>query len=110
MEINDFKNIVCEILGQKINFLGKDHEHIIQQLSLQQSEKIFVWTADIVSKLIQAIPFRELLAFRYAFSMENNEYRILVVKIKNDVFIEFLQQVQLGQLGFQAGIKKSVFH
>ena len=31
----------------------------------------------------------ELLTFRYPFSIENTEYRILFVKVKNSIYIEF---------------------
>lgn len=61
---------------------------------------MYQWVKDIVNKKIQPISLsskksykrrvvNELLTFRYPFSIENTEYRILFVKVKNAVYIEF---------------------
>ncbi|HLC47079.1 MAG TPA: hypothetical protein VJI75_05085 [Candidatus Nanoarchaeia archaeon] len=84
----------------KVEFLGKNFDQIVNLLTESQAEKIYQWIKDIVDRKIQPIfigskkPYKdwivnELLTFRYPFSVENTEYRILFVKVKNSFYIEF---------------------
>jgi len=65
-----------------------------------KAEKIYAWLKEVIDKKIQPIVIgskkqykdwmvSELLTFRYPFSIDNTEYRILFVKVKNSIYIEF---------------------
>ncbi len=84
----------------KVEFLGKNFEHIVNLLTETKVEKIYQWVKDIVERKIEPISIgsrktykewgvNELLTFRYPFNIGNTEYRILFVKVKNSVYIEF---------------------
>ncbi len=51
------------------------------QLSIKQLNKY--------KKQYKEWAINDLLTFRYPFSINNNEYRILFVKVKNSIYIEF---------------------
>ncbi len=99
---NEFKKRIGENISQgyKVEFLGKNFDQIVNLLTEKKAEKIYQWVEEIVDRKIQPIsigskkPYKEwsvseLLTFRYPFSIENTEYRILFVKVKNSVYIEF---------------------
>ncbi|MFH0876261.1 MAG: hypothetical protein V1859_10070 [archaeon] len=46
----------------------------------------------------------ELLTFRHAFNLDNIEYRILFVKVKNSIYIEF----HLGDHKYYDKVRKSL--
>lgn len=80
--------------------MGKNFDQIVNLLTENKAERIYQWLKEIVEKKIQPIsigskkPYKEwvvseLLTFRYPFSIQNTEYRILFVKVKNSVYIEF---------------------
>jgi hypothetical protein len=84
----------------EIEFLGKNFEQIVNLISETKAEKIYVWIKDVVKNQIQPITIssklqykdwtiNQLLVFRYPFNINNVEYRILFVKVKNAVYIEF---------------------
>ncbi len=84
----------------RVEFLGKNFDQIVNLLTEHKAEKIYLWVKDIAERKIEPIsigskkPYKEwivseLLTFRYPFSIENTEYRILFVKVKNSVYIEF---------------------
>lgn len=98
----EFKKKVENIIAQnyKVEFLGKNFEQIVNLLTETKVEKMYAWLEDVLQKKIQPIvvgsrkqykewPVNELLTFRYPFSIENTEYRILFVKVKNSIYIEF---------------------
>lgn len=69
-------------------------------LTENKANKIYDWAKDVLQRKIQPITIgskkqykewavNELLTFRYPFSIENTEYRILFVKVKNSIYIEF---------------------
>ena len=83
-----------------MEFLGKNFDQIIASLTEPKAEKIYKWIENVIEKKIQPIligskkqykewSVSELLTFRYPFSIENIEYRILLVKVKNSIYIEF---------------------
>ena len=99
---DEFKRKIEELIAQdyKVEFLGKDFNQIVALLTDQKVDKICHWIEEIVQKKIQPIilgskkPYKEwkvneLLTFRYPFSIENREYRILFIKVKNSIYIEF---------------------
>lgn len=97
-----FKKKVENIVAQdyKVEFLGKNFEQIVKLLTEHKAEKVYAWLTDVIQKRIQPIligskkqykqwSINELLTFRYPFSIENTEYRILFVKVRNSIYIEF---------------------
>ncbi|MEW5897177.1 MAG: hypothetical protein AB1668_05765 [Nanoarchaeota archaeon] len=99
---NEFKRKIEVSISQdyKVEFLGKNFEEIVALLTEIKAEKIYSWVKEIVDRKIEPItigskkPYKEwtvneLLTFRYPFSIGNTEYRILFVKVKNSVYIEF---------------------
>ncbi|MEK6905798.1 MAG: hypothetical protein AABX24_05340 [Nanoarchaeota archaeon] len=98
----EFKKKIEQIVSQnyKIEFLGKNFDHTVTLLTETKAEKIYRWLQEVIEKKIQPIlvgskksykewKVSELLTFRYPFSIENTEYRILFVKVKNSIYIEF---------------------
>ncbi len=98
----EFKKRTTEIVSQdyQIEFLGKNFEHIVNLLTEEKAEKIYSWLNEVFNKNVQPItigskrPYQEwsineLLVFRYPFNINNIEYRILFVKVKNSFYIEF---------------------
>lgn len=99
---DEFKKRIEANISQdyRVEFLGKNFDQIVNLLTENKAEKIYQWAKDIVERKIQPISIgskksykewavSELLTFRYPFSIENTEYRILFVKVKNSVYIEF---------------------
>lgn len=97
-----FKDKIRELISQEyqLEFLGKDFDCIVSLLTETRAEKIYQWISRIVKEEIQPIiigsakPYKEwtisqLLTFRYPFNIANVDYRILLVKVKNSVYIEF---------------------
>ncbi len=99
----------------KIEFLGDSVDTIILQLTHTKTEKIYAWIKEIIAKNIRPILIlsnknykewkaRNLLTFRYPLSIENTEYRILLVKVKNSFFIAF----HLGDHKYYDHIRKDL--
>src|SRR3989338_464411 len=97
-----FKDKVKESISQDygIEFLGKNFDQIVSLMSDSLAEMIYNWIKEVVNKSIQPItvgskkPYKEwtinqLLVFRYPFQVNKVEYRILFVKIKNSIYLEF---------------------
>jgi hypothetical protein len=102
VDSKEFKEKIESITSQeyKLEFLGDNFDEIVSQLSEIKSEKIYDWIEKVLNKNIQPIlintkkPYKEwkvnqLLTFRYPFNINNIEYRILFVKVKNALYIEF---------------------
>jgi len=102
VESDIFKNKIRELIFQdcKVEFLGENFDGIVRELSDKRAEKIYEWIKSVIEKKIQPISIgseknyknwqiNELLVFRHPFTINNNEYRILFVKIKNSFYIEF---------------------
>ena len=84
----------------KVEFLGKDFDQIVSRLTEVKAEKIYAWVEEVLQRKIQPMVVgsnknykewiaRELLTFRQPFSIDNTQYRILLVKVKNSVYVEF---------------------
>jgi len=99
---DEFKKRIEANISQdyKVEFLGKNFEQIVNLLTEVKAQKIYQWISEVVQRKIQPIVIgskklykewtaNELLTFRYPFNIENTEYRILFVKVKNSVYIEF---------------------
>src|SRR3989344_6147701 len=98
----EFKKKIEVIIAQeyKVEFLGKNFDQIVKLVTESKAEKMCAWLEEVMQKKIQPIvvgskkqykqwSINELLTFRYPFSIENTEYRILFVKVKNSIYIEF---------------------
>ena len=101
-DLKEFKGKIKELISQKyeVEFLGKNFDKIVGLLTETKSEKIYRWVEDVVAKKVQPIligskksykkwAVNQILTFRYCFSVGNTEYRILFVKVKNSIYIEF---------------------
>ena len=97
-----FKRNIKDIVAQEytLEFLGDNCDKIVLLLSELNAEKIYAWIKRVAQKDIQPIavaspkPYKDwavsqLLVFRYPFTVNNTEYRILFVKVKNSLYIEF---------------------
>ena len=102
VDVKQFKNKIEKIISQeyKVGFLGKNFDKIVDSMSESRAEKIYHWMSNVINKKIQPISIsskkaykewvvNELLVFRYPLKMNNNEYRVLLVKVKNAIYIEF---------------------
>ena len=102
VQAKEFRVKIKELLSQdyKIEFLGEDFDLIVKWLSESSANRIYRWMHKILNKEIQPIVIglkknykewktNELLSFRYAFRIKQTKYRILVVRVKNSIFIEF---------------------
>lgn len=98
----EFRKKIEAIVSQKykIEFLGDNFDQIAGLLTDAKTAKIYSWIEGVVAKRIQPIfigldkkykdwAINQLLTFRYSFSVGNAEYRILFVKVKNSIYIEF---------------------
>lgn len=97
-----FKKEIERLVSQdyKIEFLGKDFNLIVNLLTEEKAQKIYRWITEVIQRRFQPIvigskkPYKqwrtnELVTFRYPLSIGNTEYRILFVKVKNSIYIEF---------------------
>jgi len=97
-----FKKRIEKIVSQqyKIEFLGNNFNQIAELLTDKKAEKIYSWIEEVAEKKIQPIfvgskkkykewTVNQILTFRFPFTINNNKYRILFVKVKNSVYIEF---------------------
>ena len=102
VDAEKFKKKIEEIISQdyKVEFLGKNFYQVINLLSDTKTDKIYKWIEEVIKKKIQPIlvgskkqykewTINQLLTFRYPFSLGQTEYRILFVKVKNSIYIEF---------------------
>ena len=98
----EFKKRIESILAQnyQVEFLGSNFDKIVSFLTPIKAEKMYAWVEHVVQNEIRPIvvasdkkykewTVSELLTFRYPFSIGNTEYRILFVKVKNSIYIEF---------------------
>ena len=117
VEVEEFKKNIEQTISQdyKVEFLGNDFEKTVQMLTEVKAEKIYQWITEVVGKKVQPIfigsqksykewSVNELLTFRHQFSIENTEYRILLVKVKNSIYIEF----HLGDHKYYDKVRKSL--
>ncbi|MEK6969285.1 MAG: hypothetical protein AABW48_02560 [Nanoarchaeota archaeon] len=114
---DEFKHKIESALSQEyeIEFLGKNFDQIVKLLTDNKAEKIYHWIKEVIERKIEPIyvgskkqyknwAINELLAFRYPFSIDNTEYRILFVKVKNSLYIEF----HLGDHKYYDKVRKNL--
>jgi hypothetical protein len=102
VESQDFRNKIERMLSQnyRIEFLGNNFDQIVNLITETKAEKIYRWISSVVEKSIQPITIgskkqykiwtvNELLVFRHPFNISSTEYRVLLVKVKNSIYIEF---------------------
>jgi hypothetical protein len=112
-----FKKKIQETLSQDYNieFLGDNFDKIVLEINSKLEEKIILWVNNINQKLIIPLSsnvnknykrwiIKDLLVFRFPFSINNIEYRILLVKVKNLVYVEF----HLGKHKYYDKIRKDL--
>src|SRR3989344_7086019 len=117
VEVHKFKQKIEEIISQEyeIKFLGSNFDKTVGLMSKNNAEKIYSWTRDVLIRNIQPITIgsknkykdwsvNELLIFRYPFALKKIKYRILFVKIKNSIYIEF----HLGDHDYYDRIRKDL--
>ena len=117
-DAKEFRKRMQEILPQeyKVEFLGDNFEKITNLLTETKTQKIYNWLKEVLQRKVQPIitgsakqykdwRINELLTFRYAFSINNTEYRILLVKVKNSIYIEF----HLGDHGYYDRVRKNLY-
>jgi len=98
----EFKEKIKEIVSQQYNieFLGSNFDQIVNFLTEIKAKKIYQWISKVIEREIQPIfigskkqykewALNQLLVFRHPFSIGKTEYRILFVKIKDSIYIEF---------------------
>lgn len=98
----EFKNKIKKIVSQQYNieFLGNNFDQIANLLTDIKANKIYHWISKVTQKEAQPIfigskkqykewVLNQLLVFRYPFIIGNTEYRILFVKVKDSIYIEF---------------------
>jgi len=113
----EFKKKIESVLSQsyKVEFLGKNFDQIVALLTETKAEKMYKWISEVVDRKIEPIvvgskkqykdwAVSELLTFRYPFSIDNTEYRILFVKVKNSIYIEF----HLGDHKYYDKVRKNL--
>ena len=117
VNVKKFKNNIRKLVFQEYNieFLGSDFNEIVKLMSEENSEKIYTLINKVIEKEIRPIligsnkrykewQINQLLTFRYALTIENNSYRILFVKVKNSIFIEF----HLGNHKYYDKVRKNL--
>lgn len=114
---HEFRRKIGSIIAQnyKIEFLGENFDQIVHLLSDIKAEKIYDWVEQVIRTKVRPIvvasgrqykewKVNELLTFRYSFSIGNTEYRILFVKVKNSIYIEF----HLGDHKYYDNVRKDL--
>ena len=117
VESQIFKEEIRKIVSQdyKLEFLGDDFDKIASFVSESRAKSIYSWIQRVLIKEIQPITIgskrqykdwkiNDLMTFRYPFQIGNTEYRILFVKVKNQVYIEF----HLGDHNYYDKIRKDL--
>jgi hypothetical protein len=102
VDLHNFKKKIEQSISQeyKVEFLGKNFDKIVTSLTDIKAEKMYRWVEDVIKENIQPIMIAskksykewrasELLTFRYPFTIGNTEYRIMFVKVRNSIYIEF---------------------
>lgn len=117
VDADNFKQKIRELISQKyeIKFLGDNFNKIVDSMNENNAEKIYFWINNVIARNIQPITLgakakykdwtiNQLLVFRHPFTLKNNKYRILFVKIKNSIYIEF----HLGDHDYYDKIRKNL--
>ena len=117
VELEEFKKKIENMISQdyQVEFLGSNFDKITSLLSDTKAEKIYSWIEEVAQKNIRPIvvaakkPYKkwqvnQLLTFRYPLNVSNIEYRILLVKVKNSVYVEF----HLGDHNYYDKVRKDL--
>ena len=112
-----FKNIIKSKISQeyKLEFLGENFDKIVKKISETKAERIYNWINRTIEKKIQPIligskkkykdwEIYKLLTFRYPFKVDNVDYMVLFIKVKNSFYIEF----HLGDHKYYDKIRKDL--
>jgi len=117
MEPDKFKKNIIDLLqqGYEVEFLGSSFDVICQEITESCALKIFCWVQRVLNRELKPIvsggkkkykqwQVGNLLTFRYPFRIGTIEYRILLVKVKNSIYIEF----HLGNHKYYDSIRKEL--
>ncbi|MDD9953682.1 MAG: hypothetical protein OXR66_05070 [Candidatus Woesearchaeota archaeon] len=116
VDATQFKRKIQVLLAQHdIEFLGRQFDHIVTRLGEKRAHAIYKWIAAVTKKCVQPMSIgkktsykhwtvNQLLTFRYPFRIGNTEYRSLLVKVKNKMYIEF----HLGNHAYYDTIRKQL--
>lgn len=112
-----FKNTIKSKISQeyRLEFLGENFDKIVKKISETKAERIYNWIDKTIEKKIQPIligskkkykdwEIYKLLTFRYPFKIDNVDYRVLFIKVKNSFYIEF----HLGDHKYYDKIRKDL--
>ena len=98
----DFKKTIRRLVSQdyKLEFIGDNFEKIVNLMSETKAEKVYKWVEIIIKRDVQPITVGskkkykdwsvyELLFFKKDMNIDNTEYRLFFMKVKNSFYIEF---------------------
>lgn len=118
VKVSWFKFEVEKILSQdySVEFLGVNFDKIISSLSEEKINKLFSWLRGVVSfeikpivigskKIYKSWNSNQLLVFRYPLVVGTIHYRVLLVKVKNEFYLEF----HLGDHKYYDRARKELF-
>jgi len=102
VDSENFKKTIRNMISQEyeLEFLGDNFDKIVNLLSESKADNIYEWIKEVIERKTQPITigskkkYKEwqlynLLTFKYPFKLENTEYRVVLIKVKNSFYIEF---------------------
>jgi len=102
VNVEEFKKKIKESLSEeyKIGFYGDNFDKTIKILTDTQFQEILVWVKTVTdreadeirrmsNKKYKGIKIRDLIIFRKAIQITGKNYRAMLLKIKNNGYIEF---------------------
>lgn len=103
VDVDVFKDEIRKRISQdySLEFCGDDFDKIVVMISESKSSEIYLWVENIIKKEVQPImprksyktykkwPVSDLLSFRKELNINNTDYRIMLLKVKNNFYIEF---------------------
>lgn len=117
VDSQEFRDKIRSMVSQEYNieFLGSNFDKIVSLISESKAQKIYNWIQEAIERKIQPITIgskkkykewgiSDLMSFRYPFNLNNVEYRILFIKVKNSFYIEF----HLGDHNYYDKVRKSL--
>ncbi|MCK5283831.1 MAG: hypothetical protein KAK00_10620 [Nanoarchaeota archaeon] len=115
---DEFKERIIDIISQnyKIDFSGDNFDNSVKRISETKAGKIYEWVSQVIedniapimknikNKKYNGIPLNQLLSFRKELQISGNDYRIMIIKIKSEHYIEF----HLGQHKYYDKLRKDL--
>lgn len=117
VEPNIFRSKLLEMVSQecKLEFLGDNFDKILSKMSETKADKIYKWIEGVIKRDIQPITvgskkkYKEwavynLLFFKKDLKIDNTDYRVFFIKVKNLFYIEF----HLGKHNYYDKLRKKL--